>query len=115
MIAVPLFAVVLGTFLMFGLFLIADRKQEFWPASQASFAKVKENFWPWCGYFLLASVIGSLGQILCGIGMIITLPMTYCMIAVAYREAFAPEQAAASMAPAPEQPPLSPPAPPSAG
>lgn len=90
----------ISTCLMFGLFLIADKRLDFWPASMDSFNAVKTNFWPFLGLYLVASIIGSIGAIACGIGVIVTLPITVCILAVAYREIFT-MPAAAAPAPAP--------------
>jgi uncharacterized membrane protein len=88
----PLAAVFLsaaaGALLMFGLFRIADKKQPFWPASLESLNLVKTNFWPFLGFFLVAALIGSLGNLLCGLGAFLTLPIYVCITAVAYREVF---------------------------
>ncbi len=78
----------LGCLLMFGFYLIVDRKMAFWPASMASMAMVKENFWPLLGYNLVAGLIGGSGAMVCGIGQIATWPLALCMLAVAYRECF---------------------------
>ena len=75
-------------FLMFGLFLIVDRNMEFWPASMESINIVKTNFWPFLGLSIVAGLIGQLGSIACGIGIIFTLPIQFCILAVAYREVF---------------------------
>ena len=75
-----------GALLMFGLFLIVDKGMEFWPASQESFNVVKANFWPFLGLSIVAAIIGSIGGIACGIGVVITLPIQYCILAVAYRD-----------------------------
>ncbi|MBN2055084.1 hypothetical protein JW905_09180 [bacterium] len=77
-----------GAFLMFGPFLIADRNMDFWPASMKSIEMVKSDIWPFIGLYVLASIIGGLGAILCGIGMILTLPITFCILAIAYRHVF---------------------------
>ena len=76
------------TFLMFGLFLIVDKKMEFWPASMESVSVVKTNFWPFLGLSVVASIIGSIGAIACGLGMAITAPIQVCILTVAYRDAF---------------------------
>jgi hypothetical protein len=76
------------TFLIFGLFLIVDRQMNFWPASVESFNVVKTNFWPFLGLSFIAGIIGSLGAILCGIGIVLTLPIYYCIITAAFREVF---------------------------
>lgn len=74
--------------LMFGMFLIVDRRLEFWPASLESFNKVKPNFWPFLGFAVVSNLIGSIGAIACGIGVVFTLPIEACILAVAYREVF---------------------------
>jgi hypothetical protein len=74
--------------LMFGLFLIVDRKMEFWPASVASFNMVKRNFWPFLGFSIVSNLIGSIGAVACGIGVVFTLPIQVCILTVAYREIF---------------------------
>ncbi len=74
--------------LMFGLFLIVDKRREFWPASVESFNKVKPNFWPFLGFSVVSNIIGSIGAIACGIGVIFTLPIQACILTVAYRDVF---------------------------
>lgn len=76
------------TALMFGLFLIVDKKMDFWPASMASLEKVKTNFFPFLGLALIAGILGGLGAILCGVGLFLTLPLYFCIMSIAYREVF---------------------------
>ena len=75
-------------FLMFGLFLIVDKQMNFWPASQQSIQTVKTNFWPFLGLSAIASIIGSIGAIAFGIGIVLTVPIQVCILAVAYEEIF---------------------------
>jgi len=75
-------------FLMFGLFLIVDRQMEWLPASTESINIVKTNFWPFFGLSAVAGIIGSLGAIAFGIGIVFTVPIQGCILAVAYREIF---------------------------
>jgi uncharacterized membrane protein len=82
-------------FLMFGPFLIVDGGMDFWPASMESFNKVKTNFWPFLALALVAGIIGSIGEIACGIGIVLTLPIQACILAVAYREVFSDAKAPA--------------------
>ena len=78
------------TFLMFGLFLIVDKKMNFGPASEESIKVVKTNFWPFFGFSLISGIIGGLGALICGIGIIFTLPIQVCMLTAAYRDVFTP-------------------------
>ena len=74
----------LSALLMFALFLIVDRGMDFWPASMASFAAVKTAFWPLLGFGIVAQLLGQIGAVACGIGVIFTLPIAWCSLAVAY-------------------------------
>lgn len=75
-------------FLMFGMFLIVDRQMGWLPASKESIDVVKTNFWPFFGLSAIAGIIGSLGAIAFGIGVVFTIPIQGCILAVAYREVF---------------------------
>ena len=75
-------------FLMFGMFLIVDRKMNWLPASTESINIVKSNFWPFFGLSAVAGIIGSLGAIAFGIGVVFTIPIQGCILAVAYRAVF---------------------------
>jgi len=75
-------------FLMFGIFLIVDRQMQWLPASTESINIVKTNFWPFFGLSAVAGTIGSIGAIACGIGIVFTIPIQGCILAVAYREVF---------------------------
>ena len=75
-------------FLMFGMFLIVDRQMDWLPASMESINIVKTNFWPFFGLSAVAGIIGSLGAIACGIGVVFTIPIQGCILAVAYRNVF---------------------------
>jgi uncharacterized membrane protein len=75
-------------FLMFGLYLIVDKQMDFWPASQVSIQTVKANFWPFFGLAAIASIIGSIGALAFGIGVVLTIPIQICILAVAYQEIF---------------------------
>ncbi|MFH1968787.1 MAG: hypothetical protein ABIJ53_00550 [Verrucomicrobiota bacterium] len=87
-------SIALNTALMFGLFLIVDKKMEFWPASMLSLNVVKPNFFPFLGLLVVAMLIGHVGAIACGIGVIVTMPITVCILAVAYRNVFGVQAAA---------------------
>ncbi len=106
-------------FLMFGLYLIVDQNMDFWPASMASIEKVKTDFFPYLGLALVAAIIGEIGTIACGIGVFITAPIYFTILAVTYRDVFgeaaqppaappkeidSPEATASEPPPAPEAP-----------
>lgn len=78
----------LQALLVFGLFLIAEQNMGFWPASTQSMDIVKANFWPFLGLTIVSSVIGGIGFIVFGVGVVLTLPIHFCIMTVAYREVF---------------------------
>ena len=85
-------AYAIHAFLMFGIFLIVDKEMPFWPASLKSIDTVKSNFWPFFGLSIIAGLIGSAGAIAFGIGVIFTIPIQGCILAVAYRDVFGGSQ-----------------------
>jgi hypothetical protein len=97
-----------SAFLMFGLFLIVDRKMDFWPASMASIEKVKPTFFPYLGLAVVAGVIGQIGALACGIGACITMPIYFAIIAEAYRDVFGNGAAAPAREARPPAPPEAP-------
>ncbi len=83
------FILLLGTSLMFGLFLIVDQKMDFWTASKASFAMVQPSFFPFLGLFFVAGLLGQIGSVACGVGVVLTMPFFYTILGVAYSDVFA--------------------------
>jgi hypothetical protein len=64
-------------------FIIA-RKMTFWPAMEAS-RKVIAKQWPlWILLGILLSLINVVGLLFCGIGLLLTSPLTACVVAAAY-------------------------------
>lgn len=105
---VPLISVgglFLGALLMFAPFLIVEKKLAFWPASMKSMDIVKPDFWPLLGFFVVASLIGGAGSAICGIGAIVTMPIAWCMYAIAYRELTTGSDAPPDDTPGPEPSP----------
>jgi MFS family permease len=79
-----IFAVVVMSCLMFAMFLIVDKKMDFWTASMTSFEKVKTNFFPLLGLTLIAGFLGCIGSFL-------TMPFYYFIMSIAYRDIFGNE------------------------
>lgn len=68
-----------------------------------------KRFWSIILVAFVACLLGSLGAVACGIGLFVTLPFAYCMVAAAYEEAYAEgaPAAVASDAPAAAETPAS--------
>jgi uncharacterized membrane protein len=67
-------------------FFIADQGLDFWPAMEASRKLITRNFFPFLLFLLLLFFINLGGLFLCGLGLLLTLPLTTCMMAVAYMD-----------------------------
>lgn len=79
-------ALVVTAMYQFTYLFIVDRKMDFWPAMQASHAVVKQDY---AGFVLfLLAIIGLqiLGVLACFVGLLVTIPVHYMAITVAYRE-----------------------------
>jgi len=64
-----------------------------------------KRFWSVVLVTFLAVLIGSLGFLLCGIGIFATLPFMFCMIAAAYEEAYSEDtNTPTEEVPTPEEP-----------
>ncbi len=74
--------------LMFGPFLILDQGMDFREATITSFSRVKEDFWIFLSVSAAAGVIGSLGLVLLGIGIVLTVPLQLSILTVAYDAVF---------------------------
>ena len=76
----------LGIAYSFTLLFIIDQGLEFWPAMENSRKLVTRNFFPMFGFLLLLFLINLGGAILCGLGLLLTVPLTYCAMTVAYMD-----------------------------
>ncbi len=81
---------------------LLDTGLDFWGAMEASRKKVMENFGQWVVLGLLLMVLNILGSIPCGLGLLVTMPMSLVIICLAYDQATANTAAAA---PAEDMPP----------
>ena len=71
---------------------IVDKRMEFWPAMQASHAVVKNDYFGFTMFVLLAILVNILGFLCCVVGMLVTYPLTIAAITVAYKELVGFEQ-----------------------
>ncbi|MBI5281580.1 MAG: zinc-ribbon domain-containing protein [Candidatus Solibacter usitatus] len=86
-----LFACIVGALVVVAMYqftylLIIDRKLDFWPAMQASHAIVKQDYFGFTIFLLALIGIQILGALACLVGLLVTLPIYYAAITVAYKE-----------------------------
>ncbi len=77
---------VVAAMYMFSYLFVVDKRMDFWPAMQASHAVVRQDYFGF-SIFLLALVgINILGFLCCLVGLLITMPVGYAAITIAYRD-----------------------------
>lgn len=65
---------------------IVDKRMDFWPAMQASHAVVKNDYFGFTMFLLLAALVNVLGFLCLIVGLLVTIPVTFAAITVAYKE-----------------------------
>ncbi|MBZ5624814.1 MAG: zinc ribbon domain-containing protein [Acidobacteriia bacterium] len=65
---------------------IVDKRMDFWPAMQASHAVVKNDYFGFTMFLLLTALVNLLGLVCCIVGVLVTVPLTFAAITVAYKE-----------------------------
>lgn len=94
---------------MFGIPLVLERKMPFWDALELSRTTVQPQLGQWILFGLVSLLIFAAGILVFGIGVLVTMPISLLMVAVAYRDVFGLQSpGAASVMPTP---PPAPPAP----
>jgi|SRR5215471_8337633 len=65
---------------------VIDKRMDFWQAMQASHAVVKNDYFGFTMFLILAFLVNLLGLCCLVVGLLVTIPMTFAAITVAYRE-----------------------------
>ena len=65
---------------------IIDKRMDFWPAMQASHAVVKNDYFGFTIFLLAMAGLNLLGALCCIVGLLVTMPVTFAAITVAYKE-----------------------------
>jgi uncharacterized membrane protein len=68
--------------------LILERKMDFWQAMETSRQVVTKQWFSFFGLGLLLFLINLVGLLPCGLGLLITIPLTYCTYVAAYESVF---------------------------
>ena len=78
--------IMLASAYSFTYLLSINQKMDFWPAMQASMDIVKQD---WVGFviFLFAmAIVNVIGVMACFVGVLVTMPITFAAVTVAYKE-----------------------------
>ncbi|MGA3075736.1 MAG: zinc-ribbon domain-containing protein [Bryobacteraceae bacterium] len=71
---------------------IVDKRMDFWPAMQASHAVVKRDYAGFTLFLILMALVNILGALCCIVGLLVSIPVTFAAITVAYKEIVGFEQ-----------------------
>ena len=71
---------------------ILDKKMDFWPAMEASHAVVKNDYFGFTMFLIVMGLINLLGFLCCVVGLLITVPLSFAAITIAYQEIVGFEQ-----------------------
>ncbi|MFN0106691.1 MAG: hypothetical protein ACKV2U_31925 [Bryobacteraceae bacterium] len=77
-----------ATLLQFPYLLVIDRKLDFWAAIKESFDVSQRHFGTLFGFFLLQLCLIIAGALLCGVGLLVAVPVIYAATASAYIDLF---------------------------
>jgi len=65
---------------------IVDKRMDFWPAMQASHAVVKNDYVGFTLFVLALGLLNFVGVLCCLVGVLVTIPISFMAITIAYRE-----------------------------
>jgi len=65
---------------------IVDKRMDFWPAMQASHNVVRNDYFGFTMFLLLMILVNLLGVLCCVVGVLVTIPLSFAAITVAYNE-----------------------------
>ncbi|NTW70253.1 MAG: hypothetical protein HGB23_10490 [Chlorobiaceae bacterium] len=70
----------------FAMFLIVDYRMEFWQAMETSRKIVTREWWPIFWFACLLALLNLGGALALGVGLLVTIPVSSCAVAIAYKE-----------------------------
>ena len=73
---------------LFASYLVVDRRMDFWPAMELSRRTVNPRWFGFFAFMLLLVLLNLAGAVLLGVGLLVTIPVSFCAVTVAYAEIF---------------------------
>jgi uncharacterized membrane protein len=73
---------------LFASYLVIDRGLDFWPAMELSRRTVTPRWFGYFAFVLLVALLNLCGALLLGLGLLVTIPLTFCTITVVYADIF---------------------------
>jgi len=73
---------------IFASYLVVDRRLDFWPAMELSRHTVNPHWFGYFAFMLLLLLLNLAGALLLGLGLLVTIPVSFCAVAALYAETF---------------------------
>ncbi len=73
---------------LFASYLVVDRRLDFWPAMELSRRTVTPRWFGYFAFVLLVALLNLAGALLLGLGLLVTIPLSFCAITAAYANLF---------------------------
>jgi uncharacterized membrane protein len=73
---------------IFAAYLVVDRRLDFWPAMELSRHTVHPRWFGFFAFMLLLVLLNLAGAVLLGVGLLVTIPLSFCAVTVAYADIF---------------------------
>jgi uncharacterized membrane protein len=73
---------------MFASYLVVDRRLDFWPAMELSRRTVNPRWFGYFAFVLLVVLLNLAGAIALGVGLLVTIPLSFCAMTAAYADLF---------------------------
>jgi uncharacterized membrane protein len=73
---------------MFASYLVVDRRLDFWPAMELSRRTVHPRWFGFFAFALLVILLNLAGTVALGVGLLVTIPLSFCAVTAAYAEIF---------------------------
>jgi uncharacterized membrane protein len=85
---ISLASVTFGLVFLFTPLIVVDRRLGLWEAMELSRQTVQRRWPQILGFLCLAALIAMAGVIILGVGLLVTVPLFYCIITAAYADLF---------------------------
>ena len=73
---------------LFASYLVVDRRLDFWPAMELSRRTVNPRWFGYFAFMLLLALLNLAGALLLGLGLLVTIPLSFCTVTAAYADLF---------------------------
>jgi uncharacterized membrane protein len=73
---------------LFASYLVVDRRLDFWPAMELSRLTVNPRWFGYFAFVLLFALLNLAGAIALGLGLLVTIPWSFCAVTAAYADLF---------------------------